>query len=210
VIDHTTGVSANSPTSPVRILVAESHDVVRLGVVSLLTDRQNLCVCGEARTGVEAVIGAQKLYPDIAIIDYDLPELNGLDTSRRIRELRPQTEILVISANFIEALFSEIASIGVPGYVLKVDPISFFTEAVEALAMHRTYFTPSIVERLTRREREVIGLIAGGQQGRQIALALGISKATAETYRNNLLRKLRVHSTSELVRYAIRNKFVKV
>lgn len=213
-----------------RILVADDHDILRRGLKQLLTSHAGWQVCGEARTGREAVSLAEEHKPDIVVIDISMPDLNGLEAARRIRKALPKTGIIILSLHFSDQLVKDIVEAGARAYVMKADADRDLVNAVEALSNHRTFFTARAAEmllndfsdrvsspiqppasprnRLTSREREIIQLLAEGKSSKAVASVLGISVKTAETHRANIMRKLQVHSVSELVRYAIKNSII--
>ncbi len=210
-----------------RILVADDHEVVRRGVRALLEGRPGWQVCEEAADGREAVAGAARSRPDVAILDIGMPGLNGFEAARQIRKVSPSTEVLILTMHESEEVIQEVLSAGARGYVLKSDAGRDLVSAVEALGNRRTFFTPGVAERilggylgngapskpgaaspLTGREREVIQLLAEGKGNKEVADLLDISVRTAETHRNNIMRKLDCHSLSDLVRYAIRNGII--
>ena len=214
---------------PVRILVADDHEVVRRGIRALLEVQPGCEVCGEAVTGREAVRKARRLAPDIVILDIGMPELNGLDATRQIRKALPHTEVLILTMHESEQVVREVLAAGARGYLLKSDGGRDLVAAVEALRKHKPFFTSTVAEqlleeylktpaqpgaarsapaRLTPREREIVQLLAEGKSNKEVAVALGISVKTAETHRTNIMRKLDLHSLSDLVRYAIRNKII--
>jgi DNA-binding NarL/FixJ family response regulator len=212
-----------------RILIADDHDLMRRGVINLLLSHIGWEVCGEAKTGREAVTKSKEARPDIAILDIGMPELNGLEAAKRIRKASPSTEILILSMHYSDQLIREIVDAGVRGYIVKSDSDRDLITAVETLANHKPFFTPqvtevilgrfnsggpvkevpeSIRERLTAREREIVQIIAEGKSSKEVASLLGISVKTAETHRANVMRKLEIHSVTELVRYAVRNQII--
>jgi DNA-binding NarL/FixJ family response regulator len=212
-----------------RILVADDHDLLRRGVKTLLQSHAGWEVCGEANTGREAVAKAKELKPNIVILDISMPDLNGVDAAKRIRKDSPDTEVLILSVHFSDQLIREILEAGVRGYVVKSDSDRDLVLAVETLAHHKPFFTPQATEvmltnfnegktktdppeamrdRLTPREREIVQLLAEGKGTKEVAASLYISVKTAETHRANIMRKLQVHTVSELVRYAIRNRMI--
>ena len=212
----------------VKILVADDHDLMRRGIKALLSDNPRWEVCGEARNGQEAVTKCEQLKPHIAILDFNMPELNGLEAAERIRNVSPQTEILMLTIDSSNQLIHALLSAGVRGYVLKSDSHKELANAVTALESHRPYFTHGAIEimlrdkrqdrspsevqscddGLTTREQEILRLVAEGESTPRIAGILGISKKTIDTHRGNLMRKLGLHSVTELVRYALRNHVV--
>jgi len=213
-----------------RILIADDHDLMRRGLKALLESHPGWTVCAEAHTGREAVSKAEELKPDIVILDITMPELNGVEAARRILKGSPNTEILVLSVHYSDQLIRDILDAGVRGYIVKSDSDRDLVVAVEALANHKPFFTPratelilnnfnskggpiselpeTIGDRLTSREREIVQLLSEGKSSKEVASALSISVKTAETHRANIMRKLEIHSVSELVRYAVRNQII--
>jgi DNA-binding NarL/FixJ family response regulator len=211
--------------STLRVLVADDHDVVRKGLKMLIEERPGWEVCGEARSGREAVEQCSKLHPDVIVVDISMPDLNGLEATRQIRKACPRTEVLVITHHDSDEIAAEVMDAGARGYVLKSDSDTDLVRAVEALSHHKPFFTSRITEmflanrgsrttdpaemmrkRLTAREREILQLIAEGKSAKEVAAILGIATKTSDTHRTNIMRKLDAHSVAELVRYAIKNK----
>lgn len=213
-----------------RILIADDHDLMRRGVKTLLQAHAGWEICGEAHTGREAVAQAEELKPDIVILDISMPDLNGVEAARRIRKASPTTEVLILSVHYSDQLIREILEAGVRGYIVKSDSDRDLIIAVETLASHKPFFTPrateiimsnfssggsirrelpeSLRDRLTSREREIVQLLAEGKSSKEVASSLNISVKTAETHRANIMRKLQLHTVSELVRYAVRNQII--
>jgi DNA-binding NarL/FixJ family response regulator len=209
-----------------RILLADDHELLRRGVRSVLAERPGWEVCGEATNGREAVEMAGKLRPDIVLLDFSMPELNGLEAARQISRLVPRCQILMLTLADSELLVEELIAAGARGYVLKTDASHVLLHAVECLVEHRPYFTSKAAEvllnrsrpkvkgakspgiPLTPREREVVQLVAEGRSTKEVAHVLGISAKTAENHRTNIMRKLKLKSAADLVRYAIRNGIV--
>lgn len=212
-----------------RILIADDHDLMRRGLKALLQSKPGWTICAEAHTGREAVTKAEELKPDIVILDITMPELNGVEAARRILKASPNTEILVLSVHYSDQLIRDILDAGVRGYIVKSDSDRDLVVAVEALANHKPFFTPRATElilnnfnrggsaapppefvgdRLTSREREIVQLLSEGKSSKEVASVLSISVKTAETHRANIMRKLEIHSVSELVRYAVRNQII--
>ena len=213
--------------STVRILIADDHELIRRGLRTALEAHEGWTVCGEAINGREAVRIANDTRPDIVIMDITMPELNGLDATRRICRDLPSARVLILTMHDSEQLIHEVLSAGAKGYVLKSDAGSSIPKAIGCLLQGQTFFTTAAEElllksspaftpgreattpeTLTPREREIIQLIAEGNSNKAVAAALGISIKTADTHRTNLMRKLGIHSVSEIVRYAIRNKMI--
>jgi DNA-binding NarL/FixJ family response regulator len=214
---------------PLRIVVADDHDLVRRGVKILLETRPGWQVCAEAKNGREAVEKCHELKPNIAILDFNMPELNGIEAARRILKLNLQIETLILSVDHSNQLIRDLLNAGVRGYILKSDSDRDLIAAVEALENHRPFFAICATELmlnskrgyadsvspadnweepLTARELQLLQLIAEGKNSREAASSLGISTKTADTHRANLMRKLQIHSVTELVRYALRNRIV--
>jgi DNA-binding NarL/FixJ family response regulator len=208
-----------------RILVADDHEVVRRGVRRLLQARPGWEVCGEATNGEEAIAAAELLHPDVVVLDVTMPGLEGIATARAIRARLPRTEVLVFTMHETEELLADALAGGAQGYVLKTDPSRLLLAAVEALARHASFVSPSMSDAvarasarrgargtrallLTGREREVVRLLAHGRPNRQVASALGISVKTVESHRANVMKKLELRSIVDLVRYAVRNRLV--
>jgi DNA-binding NarL/FixJ family response regulator len=215
-----------------RILLVDDHEVVRRGLSVILQARNDWEICGEASHGREAVEKAAALKPDIVILDVGMPELNGLEATRQIVKARPETRILILTLHDSDALVQEVLNAGARGFLLKSDAARDLVTAVEALKNNKTYFTPKVASmvlegflrkkgadrgelvspraKLTPREREIVQLLAEGKSSREVAGALGLSVKTAETHRANIMRKLNLHSVSDLVMYAVRNNIVHV
>lgn len=208
---------------PQRILLADDHEMVRHGLRALIEDQPGWQVCGEANTGRLAVAKARELKPDIVVMDFTMPELNGMEATRQICAELPRTQVLILTMHESEELVREMLNAGARGYVLKSDAGNALVDALKALADQKPYFTSKISAlvlqgylnpntrespTLTPREREIVQLVAEGRSTKEVADKLGISPKTAETHRTNIMRKLNIHSVSDLVRYAIRNKLV--
>ena len=219
-------MTKEAPASkPYRILVADDHAVVRRGVRALLENQPGLEVCCEASTGLEALEYVKKAKPNLVLLDLTMPEMNGLEAARAIHDESPETDVLILTMHFSEDVAREVLRSGARGYVLKSEGDEQIVRAVEALARHHAYFSDHVSETLldnfveqggsgnngvslTAREREVVQLIAEGNSNKKIAHLLSISVKTVETHRSASMRKLDIHSTAELVRYAVRHKLV--
>jgi DNA-binding NarL/FixJ family response regulator len=203
----------------IRILLADDHDVVRRGIRSLLQSRPDWEICGEARDGGEAVALAQALRPDVVVLDVSMPGMSGIEVSRQLRADLPATEVVVLTMHDSEPIVSAALAAGARAYVLKSEASRELGPAIEAVAQHRPFLgrgTPSRQPRdrggpsrtLTRREQEVVRLLARGHSNREVAVALDISVKTVETHRAHVLRKLSASSVVQIVRYALRNRLV--
>ena len=206
-----------------RILIADDHDVVRTGLRAILSGQSGWAVVAEAENGQQAVDLAVETQPDVAILDCQLPVLNGVDATREIRSCQPQTEVLIFTMQESEPLLRELLEAGARGYLLKSDARQFLIAAVAALAQHKPFFTGGVSETLltaylsrgpacdgalTMRERSVVQLIAEGHSNRKAAQILGVSQKTVEGHRAAAMRKAKVNSTAQLVRYAVRTRLV--
>src|SRR6266516_4701071 len=217
--------------STFRILVADDHEVVRKGLVALLQAQAEWQVCGEAGEGREAVDKAQQLKPDVVIMDIGMPNLNGLEATRQILKTNPHVKVLILTLHDSDQVVQEVLNAGARGFLLKTDAARELVAAVDALRRGKIYFTPKVAamvldgflerenasvqtpparHRLTPREREIVQLLAEGKSSKEVAVALGLSVKTAETHRSNIMRKLELHSVSDLVLYAVRNNIVHV
>ena len=212
--------------TPLRILIVDDHAVVRRGIRALLESEQGFTVAGEATNGREAVEMARQLQPEVIVMDLTLPELNGLDAARQILKDAPRIEILVLTMHHSEELARDVLQAGARGYVLKSDADQSLIAAVKSLRDHKPFLSPNVTEfvlddylrrndasdgalaDVTAREREIIQLLAEGNSNKEAAATLGISVKTIEAHRANIMRKLRLRSVTELVRYAIRNNIV--
>ena len=214
-----------------RIMVADDHEVVRKGLVALLQAQPDWQVCGEAGDGREAVEKAVQLKPDILILDIGMPSLNGLEATRQILKTIPNARVLILTLHDSDQVVREVLNAGARGFLLKSDAARDLVAAVDALRHDKTYFTSKVAamvlegylkggtagavitpgrNRLTPREREIVQLLAEGKSTKEVAVALGLSVKTAETHRSNIMRKLQLHSVSDLVLYAVRNNIVHV
>ena len=206
----------------VRLLIADDHDVVRAGLRRILEARADWSVVAEAADGRKAISQAIAQKPDVAIVDYSLPLINGVEATRQIRMRVPTVEILIFTMHDNETILQDLLQAGARGYLLKSDVEQHLYSAVEALSVGRTFFTGRASDRildaylvrsktdgvLTNRERGIVQLIAEGHSNKAIASVLNISIKTVETHRSNIMHKLNFDSTAALVRYAIRNKLV--
>jgi DNA-binding NarL/FixJ family response regulator len=211
--------------SPFRILIADDHEVLCEGLRSLLEADAAWQVVGVAHDGREALRLAIETKPDIAILDYSLPQMNGLELTRAIKAQLPSTEILIFTMHDRESVVLDVFRAGARGFVLKSDDTRHLLAALESLSRREPYFSgptgQTILEFfleskhdtgrnhvLTAREREVLQLIAEGQSNKKAAYTLGLSVKTIETHRSVVMHKLKLRTTAELVRYAIREDII--
>jgi DNA-binding NarL/FixJ family response regulator len=203
-----------------RILIADDHEVVRTGVRRTLEDHPGWTVVAEAADGKDAIAQAIATKPDVAVLDYMLPLIDGIEATRHIRRRVPSVEVLIFSMHDDENVLREALSAGARSYVQKSDAGLHLISAIQALAEHKPYFTDrasqvllknflteadKFKQILTSREQVVVQLVAEGHSNREAAAVLNVSIKTVETHRSNVMRKLDLTSSAALVRYAIRN-----
>ena len=212
--------------APLRIFLADDHELLRSGIRCLLEAEPGWEVCGEASNGREAVEQITQMRPDIVIIDIGMPVLNGLEATRQIVKSSEKTKVIILTVHESHQVVREVLNAGAKGYILKSDASRDLVTAIHALQRNKTFFTSKVADLmldsflkgktgiekdvLTAREREVVQLLAEGKSTKEVAVALGLSVKTAETHRSNIMRKLDLHSVSELVLYAVRNNIVQV
>jgi DNA-binding NarL/FixJ family response regulator len=211
------------------ILVVDDHELVRRGIRGLLHAPRGWKVVGEAANGREAIEKANRLKPDIAIVDLTMPSLDGLQATRQIREESPATKVVVLTMHESDQMVRRVLDAGALGYVLKSDLATHLVKAVKDVSTGKLFLTPKVSDivlkgflktsnqpdetehsqaRPTPRELEIIRLLAKGKANKEIAAELGITIRTVETHRAKIMLKLGLHSLAELIRYAIRNKIV--
>jgi DNA-binding NarL/FixJ family response regulator len=215
---------------PLRILIADDHALIREGLRRLLSSRPDWEVCAEAGDGREAVEKVKALKPAVAILDFSMPKLNGIEATREIRAATPKTEVLVLTMHQDAHLVQEVFAAGALGCVLKSDSNEMLIQAVETVARQDRFFSASIaglvLERfakpqvispisataaadVTPREREVLQLITEGKTSKEIASTLRLSVKTVDAHRANLMRKLNLHSVADLVMWAVRHNLAR-
>lgn len=212
---------------PLRIVLAEDHHVVRQGLQALLKTEQDMQLVGEAATGLDALRLVEKLEPDVLVLDLMMPGLGGLEVARRVADKYPHTRVVILSMHQDEAYVAAALRAGAVAYVVKESTSAELIRAIREAAAGRRYFSPPLSESviadylrkaddntfdlydtLTAREREVLQLAAEGYTNSEIAAKLFISARTVESHRANLMRKLNLHSQSELIRYAVRKGII--
>ena len=206
-----------------RILLADDHSVVRSGFRMILASQADMEVVGEVANGREAVEEATALQPDVVIMDVNMEGLNGIEGARRIGDVCPRARVLALSMHRDAVYVREMLRAGAKGYLVKDADDDALLDAVRAVARGEAYLSPSVadavltdyrkhvtnpVDLLTAREREVLQLIAEGKTNKDIANQLSLSVYTVEAHRSRLMEKLNLHSTGDLVRFAIRNGFI--
>lgn len=209
--------------SKIRIVLADDHSVVRQGFRRILEAQADMEIVGEASNGREALETATKLSPDVVVMDVAMPELNGIEATRRMGEAAPRTRVLALSMHKDSVYVREILRAGARGYLLKDAVDEDLIAAVRAVARGEGYLSPGVadavltdyrqhvtdpIDLLTSREREVLQLIAEGKTNKEIATTLNLSVYTVDAHRCRIMEKLNLHSTGELVRFAIRKGLV--
>lgn len=211
-----------------RIVVADDHELVRRGIRDLLEAQKGWKVVGEATGGRESIEIVKKLKPDIAIVDITMPDMDGLEVTRRIRDVARETQILILTMHESDQMVRRVLEMGARGYVLKSDMAAHLVQAVKDLASGKISLTPKVSAmvlegflkggeskqlenghaRPTPREIEIIRLLAEGKSNKEIATELGITLRTVETHRAHIMMKMGLHSLPELIHYAIRDKII--
>jgi two-component system response regulator NreC len=211
-----------------RILLADDHAVTRAGLRALLERQPNIEVVGEAEDGRQLVDLAASLAPDIAVVDIAMPNLNGIEASRQIVAKQPRLSVVILSMYSDETYVMRALEAGARAFLLKDSAIADLIGAVDAVSQGKSFFSPKIsrilaedyvrtlrqkgaadsFELLTAREREILQLLAEGKTNKDVATFLNISVYTVETHRNNVLQKLGLHNTAELVLYAVRKRII--
>jgi two-component system, NarL family, response regulator NreC len=207
----------------IRVLLADDHAMVRKGFRLILEAQPDMEISGEAGNGREAVELAEKLHPDVVVMDVAMPELNGIEATRRLAASSPHTRVLALSMHKDSVYVREILRAGARGYLLKDSIDTDLISAVRAVAKGDGYISPGVSEAvlsdyrrhvtdpldlLTSREREVLQMIAESKTNKEIAVALNLSVYTVEAHRGKVMEKLNLHSTGELVRFAVRHGLV--
>jgi DNA-binding NarL/FixJ family response regulator len=212
----------------IRVLLADDHGVVRKGLRYLLEEEPDVKVVGETTTGLDAVKLCDELEPDIVIMDIAMPLLNGIDATAQITKRHPSTKVIILSMHADESYLTRSLTSGARGYLLKDSAEEDLTRAVRAVMSGHTFFSPGVAqtlveqylhnlgqtavpdpyELLTDREKQVLQLLAQGKSNKEVAVLLDLSVYTVETHRANLMQKLGLHNTAEIVLFAVRKKLV--
>ncbi len=203
----------------IHILLADDHAVVRQGFKMILAAQPDMEIVGEAGNGREALDLAGQLQPDVIVMDVAMPELNGIEATRRVADLSPRSRVLALSMHKDSVYVREILRAGARGYLLKDSIASDLLAAVRAVARGEGYLSPGVsdavlndyrrhvtdpIDLLTSREREVLQMIAEGKTNKEIATVLNLSVYTVDAHRGRIMEKLNVHSVTDLVRFAVR------
>jgi DNA-binding NarL/FixJ family response regulator len=207
----------------IRILLADDHAVVRRGFQMILAEQADMEIVGEAGNGREALELAAQLKPDVVVMDVAMPELNGIEATRRMPDNAPHARVLALSMHKDAVYVREILRAGARGYLLKDAAPADLVTAVRAVAAGEGYLSPAVsdavlddyrrhvtnpIDLLTSREREVLQMLAEGKTNKEIAAVLNLSVYTVDAHRGRIMEKLNVHSINELVRFAVRNGLI--
>jgi two-component system response regulator NreC len=207
----------------IRILLADDHAVVRQGFKMILAEQPDMEIVGEAGNGREALALAESLKPDIVVMDVAMPELNGIEATRRIGESVPHTRVVALSMHKDSVYVREILRAGARGYLLKDSVAGDLVSAVRSVARGEGYISPQVsnavlddyrrhvtnpIDTLTSREREVLQMLAEGKTNKEIAVILNLSVYTVDAHRGRIMEKLNLHSINEMVRFAVRNGLI--
>ena len=212
-----------------RVVVADDHSVVRRGIRTLLESIPGVEVCAEAANGAEALYWVGRERPDLVVVDLTMPEKNGLEVTRLVREELPTTDVLILTMHFSEEVAREVVRCGARGYLLKSDADIELIHAVRHIQQHKPFFTGKLAmsmaesfvrdtgarndntnndQPLSARELEVVQLLASGKSNKEAAAMIGVSTRTVESHRNHIMRKMDFRSFSDLIRFAIRNNLI--
>ncbi len=215
---------------PIKIFLADDHTIVRQGLAKLLEAESDLEVIGEAEDGREAVNKVQKLNPDVVIMDIAMPLLNGIEATRQIKKILPQTKIIILSMHSHDRYIIELIGLEASGYLLKDSTGGEIIKAISAAVKGDVYLSPTISRRviddyltlkktssredlyakLSNREREVFQMIAEGRSTKEVSDILCVSPSTVKTHRANIMEKLKIENISQLIQFAIRLGIVDV
>jgi two-component system, NarL family, response regulator NreC len=207
----------------IRILLADDHAVVRQGFKMILSAQPDMEIVGEAGNGREAIELAESLKPDIVVMDVAMPELNGIEATRRLSTSSPHARVIALSMHKDNVYVREILRAGARGYLLKDSVAADVVSAIRAVARGESYLSPAVsnavlddyrkhvtnpIDLLSSREREVLQMLAEGKTNKEIAVVLNLSVYTVDAHRGRIMEKLNVHSINELVRFAVRNGLI--
>ncbi len=212
----------------IRVLLADDHTLMRAGLRMVVDAQPDLTVVGEANDGREAVVAAEQLKPDVAVMDIGMPNLNGIEACRRIRAASPDTEVVMLSMHSDEGYVLRALKAGARGYLLKDSAEADMARAIRAAAAGKSFFSPAVgkvlledylrklertgaedsYELLSPREREILQLVAEGKSSKEIANLLDLSVYTVETHRARIMQKLNLRGMPELILYAVRKGII--
>jgi len=207
----------------IRILLADDHAVVRQGFKMILGAQGDMEIVGEAANGREAVELAEQVKPDIVVMDVAMPELNGIEATRRLLGSLPHARVIALSMHKDSVYVREVLRAGARGYLLKDSGAEDLVRAIRAVAGGESWLSPAVsnavlddyrrhvtnpIDLLTSREREVLQMLAEGKTNKEIAVVLNLSVYTVDAHRGRIMEKLNLHSINELVRFAVRNGLI--
>jgi two-component system response regulator NreC len=216
--------------SKIRVLLTDDHTLFRQGIRTLLSAESDIEVIGEAGTAVDAINRARETHPDLILMDIGMPGMSSFEATRQIRKERPETRVVFLSMYDDEDYLAECVDMGANGYILKESPADQLLTAIREVSRGGSYLSPRLLSRLvddfrtkgngsprqsrfgtlTRREREVLKMLAEGQSVKDIAGEFDLSVKTVEAHKFNLMRKLDIHNKAQLVQYAIRKKIIRL
>jgi DNA-binding NarL/FixJ family response regulator len=217
--------------SLVWVLLADDHTLVRKGLASLLAREKDFVIVGEAENGQEAVTLAGRLIPDVVVMDIGMPGLNGIEATRRLKELSPRIRVVILTMHYQKEYILQAMRAGASGFVLKHNAPDVLVQAIREVRKGKSYLSPEISQviiedyvnsaneldklkgnssPLSSREREVLQLIAEGKRSKEIAVTLSLSVKTVENHRKNIMQKLDIHNTAGLVQYAIQHNIAQL
>lgn len=215
-------------SSKIRILICDDHTLFVEGIKAMLRAEVSLDIVGEARDGRQAVDLVKQLKPDVILMDVSMPDMNGFDATRRVRDFDPEVKVLMLTMHDEEELVARCLEAGAAGYIMKDAPASQLLYAIETVRKGERYLSPNVLkkvvdgyvkntnrpqtsyDRLTAREREILKLLAEGLTVKEIAIRLNLSVKTVEVHKHNLMKKIDVHDKAELIKYAIQKKLIAV
>jgi RNA polymerase sigma factor (sigma-70 family) len=216
---------------PISVLLADDHTIVLQGLAKLLEGEASIRVVGVAHNGREAVTKVEELKPDVIVMDIAMPILNGIEATRQIKKIRPQSKVIILSMHSHDRFINELFSLGASGYLLKDSTGQDIIRAIQAAVRGDTYLSPSISRRvienyvslkknkssqeelysqLSNREREVFQMIAEGRSTKEIADILCVSQSTVKTHRANIMEKLQIENLTQLIQLAISLNLVEI
>jgi two-component system, NarL family, response regulator NreC len=211
-----------------RIVLADDHELVRESIASLLREVPDFEVVGQSANGRQLLELVERLHPDVAVVDVSMPELNGVEAARRLRNVSQRTRVIALSAYTDEAYIRDLIDAGVVAYIIKSGAAKDLIQAIRTASRGRVYFSREIMgvvdqigsdgravgeystRPLSQREREILQLVAEGKSSKEIAASLGIGETTVKTHRNNIMSKLNVRDIAGLTRHAIKLKLVTI
>lgn len=209
------------------IVLADDHELVRESIASLLREVPNFEVIGQCANGRQLLALVESVHPDVAVVDVSMPELNGIEAARQLREISPRTRVIALSAYTDEAYIRDMIDAGVVAYIIKSGAAKDLIQAIRTASRGRVYFSQEImggahqvaygratgesaVRPLSQREREILQLVGEGKSSKEIAAILGIGETTVKTHRNNIMSKINVRDIAGLTRQAVKLKLVRI